>query len=444
MKTKPLAGQDLRNIRLDLAPYFIQELDQLGDQSHTDSAELAVALLTDAQRGRVSDLHLEPRANGTRLRFRIDGALSDVMDIPHDQARLLANQIKALAGVDPVARYTARDSRATVEVDGANMDFRLAFMPCHHGESLVVRLLDPQRLERSLEELGLSAEKLSEMEDWLEHASGMLLAVGPTGGGKTTTIYALLHELKFANRAIVSIEDPVEYQVDGITQIKVDELHGVDFAGAVKAVLRHDPDFLVVGEIRDAMSAQSALNAAISGRVLLSTLHCRDAIGTVTALRSWGLPDHEIAEVLSMVVAQRLVRKLCPHCRRKAKATAHEAKWLEAMHLTVPSTVWTPVGCKHCQNLGYYGRTGLFEVWKLDSDDYDLLVDHATERTLREYGARKSRQYLLHDAHDKVAEGITSIAEIRAAGGLAVPHSVLSKALLHSHTRAPVPEPVQE
>jgi len=411
-------SESSHTLRNDLAPEFLRELKSLASRGHADSSEISLALLRDAQRARVSDIHFEPRTSGMRLRFRIDGALSDVAELPGDQARIVVNQFKAISDLDPVTRFTAKDTRATVELDGAALDIRLALAPCHHGEALVVRLLDPKRLERSVEELGLSGRTLEQIEQWLENVTGMFLCAGPTGSGKTTTNYALLHELKFADCAIVSIEDPVEYQIDGITQIKVDELHHVDFAEAVKSVLRLDPDFLMLGEIRDAASAHSAVNAAISGRVLLSTVHSRDAVGAITALRNWGLPDHEIAEALVVVVAQRLVRKLCPHCRRKVKSSASDLKWLAAMNLPTRVTLWNATGCKECQNLGYRGRTGVFELWRLDESDYHLLLEHADEHALRQSFAAKSQDTLLRDAFAKVVDGTTSLAEIRKLSGL--------------------------
>lgn len=418
MKINQNNGPNPRMLQNNLAPAFLVELARISPSTHPDSAVLACALLSDAQRVRVSDLHFEPRTGEMRLRFRIDGQLSDVAIISKEHARMVVNQFKALADIDPVTRFTTKDTRATVKVNDATLDLRLALAPCQHGESLVVRLLDPQRLERSVKELGMSTQALARLEDWLDHRSGMFLAAGPTGCGKTTTIYALMHELKFANRSIVSIEDPIEYEIDGITQIKVDDLHHVDFAEAVKSVLRLDPDFLMMGEIRDAQSAHSALNAAISGRALLSTMHSRDAVGTVTALRNWGLPDHEIAELLVVVVGQRLVRKLCRDCARPAKPNTAELKWLEKMELPAPKSFWNAIGCKGCQNLGYSGRIGVFELWQLDGNDYDLIVSHANERALRDQLARNSYETLLHDAFAKSLDGTTSLAEIRGLGGL--------------------------
>ncbi len=421
-------NESRRTLRNDLAPEFLRELKNVGSRPRTQSSALAFSLLLDAQRARVSDVHFEPRTMGVRLRFRIDGVLSDVADLPADHARIIVNQFKSIGDLDPVTRFTTKDTRATVELAGTAMDIRLALAPCHHGEALVVRLLDPQRLERLVEELGLSGRTLAQIEDWLENVSGMFLCAGPTGSGKTTTIYALLHELKFADRAIVSIEDPVEYQIDGITQIKIDELHHVDYPEAVKSVLRLDPDFLMLGEIRDAPSAHSAVNAAISGRVTLSTVHCRDAVGAVTALRNWGLPDHEIAEALVVVVAQRLVRKLCPHCRRKAKPGASDLKWLAAMKLPTRAAMWGATGCKEYQNLGYLGRTGVFELWHLDEDDYELVLGHADEHALRQRFAATSQDTLLRDAFAKALDGTTSLSEIRKLSGLpSAPRSALGR-----------------
>ena len=423
MKLKAGKEEATRNIRIELVPGFMQELGHLAQGLHPDSPAVALALLSDAQHARVSDLHLEPRSTGTRLRFRIDGVLNDVADLLSENGQMILNQFKAIADLNPVAQFTAKDTRATVEVDGAPLDVRLALAPSHQGEALVVRLLDPKRLERSMGDLGLSPRALAQLEDWLDNVSGMFLAAGPTGSGKTTTIYTLLHKLRFADRAIVSIEDPVEYHIDGITQIRIDELHDIVFAEAMRSVLRLDPDFVMMGEIRDANSAHSAINAAVSGRVLLSTVHSRDAAGVVTALRNWGLLDHEIAEVLGVVVAQRLVRRLCPRCRCRVKPSASDAKWLEMMKLTVPEFLWNAKGCKECQNLGYSGRTGVFDLWRLDSGDYDLIMNHANEHTLRERLARQSHENLLRDAFAKALDGTTSLAELRKASGVLLPPS---------------------
>ena len=405
-------------LRRDFVPRLLSELRRMEEECGTlDTPDLAYALLLDAQHQRASDLHIEPRSDGYRVRLRVDGTLHDATTLPVSDAKILLNQFKAISDLDPITRFTPRDTRATVILPQGKLDLRLALAPCQHGETLAIRLLDPQRLERSIRELGLAPAMLAQLEHWLENVSGMFLAAGPTGSGKTTTIYALLHELKFRNKSIVSLEDPVEYQVDGITQIKVDELHHVDFAEGVKAILRLDPDFLMLGEMRDEASARSAINAALSGRALLSTIHCRDAVGAVTTLRNWDILDQEIAESLVVVVAQRLVRRLCEKCRRETKVSDADAKWFDSLKIPPPPTLWVPGGCRHCNQIGYFGRVGVFELWRLDEADYRAILAHKDEHGLRAALARRREQSILGDAAQKAACGTTSLNEVRSIAG---------------------------
>jgi general secretion pathway protein E len=404
--------------RRDFVPRLLSELRRMEEEcSSFDTPDLAYALLLDAQIQRASDIHIEPRSDAYRVRLRVDGVLHDATVLPIPEAKILLNQFKAISDLDPITRFTPKDTRATVVLPQGKLDLRLALAPCQHGETLAIRLLDPTRLERSIRELGLAPAMLVQLEEWLDNVSGMFLAAGPTGSGKTTTIYALLHELKFRNKSIVSIEDPVEYQIDGITQIKVDELHHVDFAEGVKAILRLDPDFLMLGEMRDLASARSAINAALSGRALLSTIHCRDAVGAVTTLRNWDILDQEIAESLVVVVAQRLVRRLCEKCKRESNISDTDAKWFDSLKIAPPQKLWVPAGCKHCNQIGYFGRIGIFELWRLDESDYQAILTHADEHSLRRALSRRREQNILTDAAQKVASGVTSLKEIRAISG---------------------------
>lgn len=413
-----------RTIRGDLAPQFQKTL---GERNATPTGHrrqqpgIAIALVEDALKHRVSDIHIEPQTTDARIRFRIDGIVCDVANTEKETGQLLINQFKAMAGLDPIIRFTPRDAHANVSAAGLSTDLRLALTPCQSGEALALRILDPRRLERTMDDLGLSSTSLRRLEQWLENVKGMFLAAGPTGSGKTTTIYSLLHELKYHDRTIVSLEDPVEYQLDGITQVPLDEKHHFNFAEGVKAMLRLDPDYIMLGEIRDGASAHAAINAAISGRVLLSTIHSRDAVGTLTALRNWGLADHEIAESLTVVVAQRLVRKLCSHCRRKAKADPGEAAWLRSFEFSPPRTVWKPAGCPKCNQLGYFGRTGVFEFWQLDGTDYEMILSHADEHAIRDHLATRKHDGLLTDGLAKVSDGITSLTELRRIIGGPIP-----------------------
>lgn len=377
--------------------------------------EYAVALLLDAIQARASDIHVEPLGNTARVRIRIDGSLSDVAELSAETGKILSNQIKSLAGLDPIVRFTPKDSHYHFHGYGEDVDLRIAVAPGQIGEALSIRLLDPRRLERSVDNLGLSDQNLTQIESWLENVSGMFLAAGPTGSGKTTTLYGLLHRLNSTDKRIVTIEDPVEYAVPGLTQIQLDEKHHLSFAEGVKAVLRLDPDLVMLGEVRDGASAHAAVDAAITGRVLLSTIHSHDAVGAITALRNWGLPDHEIAESLSVVVAQRLVRRLCEHCKTSTRPTQPEIDWLRALELDVPKELWVPKGCDRCSGIGYFGRTGIFELWHLSEGDYEMIMAGAHEHALRKHLQRCGHTTLLQDAMLKLRAGITTLAEVKRA-----------------------------
>ncbi len=424
--TFALKNLQQRSLKTQLAKRLLDVFESfdLSPQSYeagTTPAELPQAVVQDALAARASDIHIEPGTNDIRVRFRIDGALSDVASLSMEQGKWLTNQFKALASLDPVVRFTPKDSHAHLSFNGAEIDLRLALAPCQRGEALSIRLLDAERLERSLADLGLTKANLRQVESWLEDVNGMFLSAGPTGCGKTTTIYALLHELKYRDRAIVSIEDPVEYEIAGINQLQLDEKHHLTFAQGVKAMLRLDPDFLMIGEIRDAASAHAAVDAAITGRVLLSTVHARDAVGVMTALRNWGLTDHEIAESLSVVVAQRLVRRLCPKCLKPDSPSESDLAWLNEFCLPIPKHTWSAAGCDKCNGLGYLGRTGIFELWRLGEMDYRLLLKHADEHRLRHYFHETQKGNLLTDGFEKVTAGITTLEELRTASSAAFP-----------------------
>jgi general secretion pathway protein E len=423
-KAAPSPSLDQRAMREDLAPFFKDQLEGFEtpeDLRHSGDRQVdfAEALLNDAVRTGTSDIHFEPLQYGARVRFRIDGYVWDVAQLPPAKARVVLNQLKAMAEMDPVVRFNPHDAHATYKASSGPVDLRVALAPSPEGETMVIRLLDPSRLERSILELGLSQKALNTLNEWMDGVNGMFLAAGPTGSGKTTTLYSLLQELRTSNRIIVSLEDPVEYLIDGVTQIQIDMLHNLTFAEGAKSMLRLDPDFLMLGEIRDATSAATAVNTAISGRVLLSTIHSRDAVGAITSLRNWDLADHEIAESLSVVVAQRLVRRLCSECRQEIKPSAGEKAWLNSMRLPVPPSFFKEKGCQQCRNLGYGGRAGVFELWRLDEEDYSMILDGTDEAAIRAHLAHKGHHFFLEDAMEKVKEGLTSLDEVkRIASGV--------------------------
>ncbi len=424
-----------RSLREDLARIFLTDLTELFKREEPSEGEegqatgvgegdspttrLAEDLIRDAVRERATDIHVEPQSEGARLRLRVDGQLIDTAQITDLQCHRLVNQVKTLADLDPVRSFAPQDARFTYDLDGRLLDIRVTVVPSVTGEKIAIRLLDPIRVRQSIGDLGLDSLSEQSLKAYLRSVNGLFLVTGPTGSGKTTLLYALLHELRASTRSIVTIEDPVEYQIDGITQIQVNERHGLTFAEGIKTMLRLDPDYLMLGEVRDALSARSAVDASISGRAMMTTLHSRDAVSAISALRNWGVTNLEIAVAVSVVVAQRLVRTLCPRCREQRDTSNADALWLKSLGYEVPRQAWYPKGCDQCRNLGFVGRVGVFETWRLDAADYDLILAGADERSLRRHLTQKKHRFLMADGLDKAAAGLTALAELQTMGDFA-------------------------
>jgi type II secretory ATPase GspE/PulE/Tfp pilus assembly ATPase PilB-like protein len=264
--------------------------------------------------------------------------------------------------------------------------------------------------------LGLDEDDAAYLQNWLDTAGGMLLTAGPTGSGKTTTLYALLHRLKVSESVVVTLESPVEYAIPGINQMPVNAEQGLDFATGARGMLRMDPDYLVTGELRDETSTAAAINAVAGGRATMSSLHARDAVDTVSVLRNFGLSDLEIASSLELVVAQRLVRRLCGECREVAEPAARERAWLASLAMEVPDRVYIGAGCSACDGLGYRGRVGLFELWRPDDDDHERIVRHGSIHEMRAALAQRGHRFLLDDGLGKVEAGIVGLGDLRRAG----------------------------
>jgi type II secretory ATPase GspE/PulE/Tfp pilus assembly ATPase PilB-like protein len=373
-------------------------------------------LLRDALRERATDIHLDPLHDGVHVRLRIDGKLLDTEVLGHEQGTRLIRHFKVVSNLDTTHAFRISDSRFTHSIEGRLVDLRLAAAPTVAGEKLSIRLLDPERIAQRLDQLGLSEGQYDQIRQCMLNTRGLFLVAGPTGSGKTTTAYSILHELKQLDCGIVSVEDPVEYEIEGINQIQIDARHGLTFADALRGVLRLDADYILLGEIRDSEAADAAIDTAGSGRVLLSTIHSPDAVGTITSLRNLGVTDSEIATSVRLIIAQRLVRRLCPLCRRLETPSDLEKHWLKATLPDPPAQVWNAPGCASCRGLGHIGRIGLFGVWALADDDYALILDHAPERILRQHLSAKGYHSVARDALLKVQQGITSFAEIRSSG----------------------------
>lgn len=420
-KQNTIVSTRFRPIQGNLAPAVHKWQQQHFRRMETGGDEGAVSALTDALmedavRERVTDIHLEPEDGIICMRFRVDGVLHDVFLFDEVLGHRLVGHVKAMAQIDPIPLRRPADGRAAYQHGGVDLNLRVACVPGIAGEKVAIRLLDTHRLELNLKELGLTEEHYSTIERWLKRVCGMFLVVGATGSGKTTTLYALLHELKVFHQSVVTIEDPIEYRIHGITQMQLNDRSGLTFADGVKAMLRLDPDFLLVGEIRDVPSAHAAIDVAASGKTILSTLHSRDTAGAVTSMRNFHLQDYEIATALEVVVAQKLVRKLCRQCKTETWPTEAERSWLVSAGMDVPEAVWTSEGCENCRNTGYRGRTALFEVWHMNEDFRQLILEHASESQLRRELRKSGVNAILHDGVEKAREGITSLAELQRAG----------------------------
>lgn len=404
-----------RNIREHLLSDYRQLTQDVESEGDLDTLE-AHALLSDAVRARATDLHLDPFPDHYRIRLRIDGMMVDASEVAFAQGRRLCNQFKAMASLDPIPSVRCDEGSFFYSLDQADLDLRVTAIPCISGDKMAIRVLAPPRAVQEVRHLGIPEQGANWIRQWLSETGGMLLVSGPTGSGKTTTLYTLLHELKLSDSHVVTLEDPVEYEIPGINQIQVDTFHDLTFANGTLATLRLDPDYVLIGEIRDEPSAQAAVSVATSGRSLMGTLHSRDAVGTITALRNLGLDDYEIAANLGLVVAQRLVRKLCANCRTQRPLDDVEKQWLSECGREVPDKTWTANGCPDCNGLGFLGRTGIFEVWQPVEADFARILRHEDEHSLRRALTERELPLMLDDGLTKVDEGQTTLRELLRAG----------------------------
>jgi general secretion pathway protein E len=406
-----------RRFERHLRDHLLVEFCQLiADDDEAPETLEADALLSDAVSARATDLHLDPFPDHYRVRLRIDGIIVDAVEVSYDQGRRLVNQFKAMATLDPIPSVRCNEGSFVYTLDDIDLDLRVTSIPCVSGDKLAIRVLTPPASVQNIQELGIPSEGIGWIQRWMDATGGMFLVSGPTGSGKTTTLYALLHELKLSDSHVVTLEDPVEYEVPGINQVQVDTAHELDFARGTQAMLRLDPDYVLIGEIRDVPSAQAAISVATSGRSMMATLHSRDAVGTITSLRNLGLDDYEIAANLGIVASQRLVRRLCKECRTKGQPDEISRQWLLDAGREVPEETWLPTGCPSCNNLGYRGRLGVFEVWQLTEEDYGRILKHEDEHSLRQALNDRGQQMMLDDGMAKVESGETTFRELLRAG----------------------------
>ena len=369
------------------------------------------SILSDAITRGASDVHLEPREKQMRVRLRIDGVMIDVTEVPKDLEAALLSRLKIMANMDIAERRRPQDGRGRLTVAGKSYDLRIGMIPSIWGEKAVIRILRPAMLFGGIESLGLLPETFERLKALIASPHGIILTTGPTGSGKTTSLYSALYELNTSDRNIVTVEDPVEYPLEGITQTQVNPRSGLSFADALRAMLRQDPDVIMVGEIRDQETLQSAVFAALTGHLVLSTIHTNDATSTPTRLLEMGLPAYLMSSAIRGIIAQRLVRKLCPHCREPFTPT--EA-YPEAVR---QGPIYRATGCGRCRQTGFSGRVGLFEIMPMTPAIQELIGQSAPAYRIREAAAREGMLAMADDALRKVHDGITTPEEVARALG---------------------------
>jgi type IV pilus assembly protein PilB len=386
-----------------------------GPEADDDAVGLADEILRHAVIRQASDIHIEPRRDGVRIRLRVDGELEELRRLPTSRQTGLISRLKVLSGMDIAERRAPQDGAFRWSLGNGRerpeVDIRVATVPVKYGERMTLRLLNLNAGMFTLHGLGLAQEDLESFARAIESPHGLILMNGPTGSGKTTTLYAAIREMDRHTLNIVTVEDPIEYEMEDISQVAVDSSEKVTFAKALRSVLRHDPDVVMVGEIRDLETADVAIKAGLTGHLVFSTLHTNSATGAITRLVDMGVPAYLIAATLRLSAAQRLVRKLCDHCRAPRPLTKAEAIALMVPH-AAGRVVHDPVGCGICGGRGYAGRVGIYEMMTMDAELSEMVVNGASEAKLRDVAHVKGMRSLRVDAAEKALAGITSVAEV--------------------------------
>ena len=371
-------------------------------------------MLVRALESRASDVHIEPFENQVKVRYRIDGILHEVEPPPRQLRAAVISRLKILAQLNIAERRLPQDGRIKIRLAGKDVDMRIATVPTLYGESVVIRLLERGQIFTRLDAIGFPSGILDVFNEMILKPHGMILVTGPTGSGKTTTLYGALQKINDPGKKIITIEDPVEYQLGGVNQIQVKPQIGLTFANGLRSIVRQDPDVIMVGEIRDAETAEIAVQAALTGHLVFSTLHTNDAAGAISRLLEMGVQDYLLSSSLLGVLAQRLVRRLCKNCRKEVPFTGFDTGEPE---LTLPDgdslrTVWEASGCDACTGTGYLGRVGIFELLPVSSELCKIIVQRADAGTIRNFAVQNGMRLLRDDGWDKVRQGITTLAEV--------------------------------
>lgn len=397
---------DLQKLANDLP----QSIELLHSQDDAPVIRLINAVISSALQQKTSDIHFETFEDILSVRFRIDGVLHEELKPPRALSAVIVSRLKIMSKLDIAEKRLPQDGRMALRIGGRAIDVRVSTIPTHHGERLVLRLLDKKSAALDLRHLGMFEHHYKQLSEVIHRPHGIFLVTGPTGSGKTTTLYAALSDLNSVSRNIMTVEDPIEYDLPGVGQTQVNLKADMTFARGLRAILRQDPDIIMIGEIRDAETLTMAIQASLTGHLVLSTLHTNSAIGAITRLRDMGSESYLVASTIIGVAAQRLVRLLCPSCKTPRQASTQE-KIMMGVDETADCEIFEPQGCDECNHIGYQGRTGIYELVTVDQTLKQLIHDDASESALFEQ-ARKTSQHIRQDGFSRVLNGTVDLAEV--------------------------------
>jgi type IV pilus assembly protein PilB len=397
---------------------FVKEVPINFGASGEDSSviQLVQRVIKEAVEKGASDIHFEPGDEEMRVRYRIDGVLQEAATVPASAVPPVVSRVKILSDLDIAERRVPQDGRISTEVAGRPIDLRVATLPCAYGENVVMRILDQSKVMIDLDMLGMLPQALERFTKAFSQAHGAVLVTGPTGSGKSTSLYGALNQLNTIESNIITVEDPVEYQLDGITQVQVNNKAGLTFASGLRSMMRADPDIIMVGEIRDRETAQIAIEAALTGHLVLSTLHTNDAPGAISRLIEMGIEPFLVGSAVDCVVAQRLARLLCPECKRRTTLTSDVMR-ANGFNVGLDLEAYEPMGCARCGGSGYKGRVGLYEVMWVSETIRGLAVAKEPSENIAHAAVHEGMMRLREDGLEKVRRGLTSIAEIARVAG---------------------------
>ncbi len=405
--------EDLSAESLDLLASELQEpVDLLEATDEAPIIRLVNSTMFQAVKDRASDIHIEPFERDLEIRYRIDGIMYKILSPPKRFQSSIISRIKIMAGLNIAEKRLPQDGRIGIKIAGRDVDIRVSVIPTAHGERVVLRLLDKSTSLLNLEDIGLTAEERQTMLHLIQLSHGIVLVTGPTGSGKTTTLYASLNRINSPDKNIITIEDPIEYQLKGIGQMQVNPKINLTFANGLRSILRQDPDVIMVGEIRDAETAEIAIHASLTGHLVFSTLHTNDTAGAITRLVDMGIEPFLVSSSVVAIVAQRLVRCICPHCRQSYTPTPEELAKLGFKTETMRPTFYRAVGCAECRRTGYHGRTGIYEILLIDDEIRQMILSKMDSGRIKTRSIEKGMRTLRDDGARKVVSGVTTMEEI--------------------------------